>query len=152
MSCSSKYRRVGGDLSGQTGVPPEFGNIDPGGLPQPYHEPCSIVKDTVRIDFDELGEGWGGEFDEEDPGDEELLRFTTYRWQDGSWEEVDSGSYCTQLPVTLPPGQRKAALQYLMGQLHGAVTTGDSVRHRAAQLSWFAPDWFTADGQVKEPE
>ena len=45
-----------------------------------------LIKDRVKVEWVELGEGWWGDYDPDDPMDEELLRFDV-SWLDdaGQW-------------------------------------------------------------------
>jgi hypothetical protein len=46
-----------------------------------------------------LGEGKEGDYDPMEPYDHPLVRFDVRRLVDGEWEDVDAGSYCTQVPA-----------------------------------------------------
>lgn len=60
--------------------------------------------ELYAVEWDYIGEGNSGDYDDQDADDVPRLRFTTYKMHpDGKGrDEVDSGSYCTQLPVNTP--------------------------------------------------
>jgi hypothetical protein len=107
------------------------------------HTPFRIIQDAVRIDWDTEGEGWGGDYDPTDPNDEELLRFTVFRFDDGEWQVVDDASYCTAFPVATSREEKMAGLAYLMGEFHGPVSAGERVRKLAQQLSNISQQWVS---------
>ncbi len=97
----------------------------------------------------ELGEGWNGEYNPDDPEDEELVRFDMYRernekdWWDAdhgehvngrfvSWYAPQDSSYCTALPVG-----DKAGRSALLAMLTQMVETGDTGKRDWEQASWF---------------
>lgn len=88
-----------------------------------------LVSDGVRIDWDELGEGEFGEYNEDDPNDTEFLRFTIYRASDedgdDGWAEVEGGSWCSRIPVDTDDETRDAALWTLMDHHGDDVRAGD---------------------------
>lgn len=52
----------------------------------------------IKVEIEYIGEGWYGDYDEEDPDDSELARFTVMKMNDdGEWEQADDCSYCTQM-------------------------------------------------------
>jgi hypothetical protein len=52
-----------------------------------------------RVTWEYLGEGYSGDFNPKDKKDVPLLRFSCSRWDTGTWDELDSASYCTCMPV-----------------------------------------------------
>lgn len=95
-----------------------------------------LIKDNVKVEWVELGEGWAGEYDPDDPDDEELLRFDVSIFQNGEWEDVIS--YCTQFPVKSTKEQQEKALAYLMDHFYEPLTKGDGIKHIAAEMSWIS--------------
>ena len=72
----------------------------------------SLVRGDVRVSFVYCEEGYGGDYNPEDPDDDPLLRMDVavreemnYPHTDGpngdGWENVSSSSYCTGMPHTL---------------------------------------------------
>ena len=56
-----------------------------------------------KLEWFSLGEGTDGDFDPTDPNDVEYLRADLFEKVDGSWTEVENGSYCTLASVSTPP-------------------------------------------------
>ena len=108
-----------------------------------------IVVGGVEVEWVALGEGWSGDYDPDDPEDEELLRFDVSRyepdsapsWSDG-WVAVEDASYCTQFPVSATPTRRIAGLCLLMSEFYEPVSAGYSVKKLGERLSWIGLDWF----------
>lgn len=104
-----------------------------------------LVRGEWRLDWDEIGEGWSGDYDPDDPEDEELLRFTFFRLEDGEWAEVDDASYCTRVPVDTDLAERQRLLEVLLEELVAAAEHGGAKR-RAEELSWVGPgDLYPCD-------
>lgn len=98
-------------------------------------------QDGIRVEFEAIGEGLGGDYNPDDPDDVELLRFyvsvkAEHMTDDmegpddyGYWTPQDS-SYCTHVPVSATPQQRQALLKFI----HGKVS---SLRKRdMEEASW----------------
>ena len=101
-----------------------------------------LQKGKVIIAWVELGEGWGGDYNPDDPDDEELLRFDAYI-EDHEWEDdYPTYSYCTEFPVSATPEQRQAGLEYLMSHLYEPMSKGEWCRSDAERLSWICLDWI----------
>ncbi len=98
-----------------------------------------LIRGNLRIDWDELGEGWNGDWDPDDPDDVELLRFSVYRLEGGEWVEADDASYCTQVPVATAAGVRQRLLEGLMDEIDGAR---GSIKKLCERLSWIDPTWY----------
>jgi len=60
-----------------------------------------VSKDgLIKVVLEYIGEGYQGDYDPEDSEDEPLLRYSLYQKDDdGDWDDVDCGSYCTYLSV-----------------------------------------------------
>jgi len=84
--------------------------------------PDEVIRGRVRVEWQGIGEGLSGDYDENDPDDVELLRFYTSvnTAQDGAepeWTDIQDGSYCTLFPEDTTPEQRQAALELIMGRV-----------------------------------
>ena len=97
-----------------------------------------LKKGNLRVSFVQLGEGWGGDYDPDDPDDEELLRLDFHRLVDGEWEEI--ASYCTAMPVKVGPNYQWAALRHAMSEVYGH--NDGFIDHMGQQLSWMKPSDF----------
>lgn len=100
-----------------------------------------LIKGNVKITFVELGEGYNGEYNPNDPNDAELERFDIYLFEEGEWWMVVGDSYCTALEVCASDEIKQRALTYLMDTLYEPVLRGDYKR-LAEELSWISKEWF----------
>ena len=109
-----------------------------------------IIQDNVMIELESIGEGWSGDYNEDDPEDEELLRFTVYVDESrkdevfcepafDNWYAVSDGSYCTRLPNSLSNEQKEQALRILMQEVLHALDSDESVKKACEYLSWMEP-------------
>jgi hypothetical protein len=99
------------------------------------------VRGDIKIEFEDLGEGWSGDYDPDDPDDVALLRFTVYRLDFGEWQQVDDASYCTLFPADSSEELQKKALELLMDQVYFELQTSGSIKKTCEQLSWIEPSW-----------
>ena len=102
-----------------------------------------LIKDNVMIEWEAVGESlYGGEYDPKDPNDIEVLRFYVSKRNNeyGEWEEVESASYCTRVPVSATPEELEAGLRILMNRFHDPVTAGESVKKLGEEMSWISLD------------
>ena len=99
--------------------------------------------DDIRVDFITIGEGYNGDYNPNDPDDEELIRFDVYAKHiegfDDDWTMVEDASYCTTLPVNTPIDELKKKItvvfkEYKNVQLH--IQQGGSVKKLGETLSW----------------
>ena len=78
-----------------------------------------LEKGRLRLEMEDLGEGWSGDYDEDDPSDTPLLRFTFYAINPASdsadpiagqvrLDQLDECSYCTGIPANAPWALRLA--------------------------------------------
>lgn len=76
-------------------------------------EVLSLEGETYRLSFEYVGEGYDGEYFEDDPEDRKLLRYTACKKDVNGDLEVSSGSACTCLTVAVNPED----LKYLMKEM-----------------------------------
>jgi hypothetical protein len=113
-----------------------------------------LIEGNVQVAWVELGEGWSGEYNEDDPEDIELLRFDTFvrgpliealrlegEMVDDEWAWVHNGSHCTRFPVATSPELQLAALRYIMERVGPALEAGDSPSRLLDEMSWIEPGW-----------
>ncbi|MBQ1776620.1 MAG: hypothetical protein IIZ93_00540 [Acidaminococcaceae bacterium] len=91
-------------------------------------------KKNVKVVFENLGEGWNGDYDPADPEDENLLRFTVY--MDG--EQVDDASYCTTIPATTDPALVKKSAERILSEVYNPLVSGYSIKKCCEALSWIS--------------
>ncbi len=96
----------------------------------------SIIRGNVRIDWVNIGEGFDGDYDPENPDDVNLLRFDVYRNDGVNWVEVDDGSYCTQVPAKTNHATLRRILSSFMDYIHDDITSVGKAKRKCEQLSW----------------
>jgi hypothetical protein len=112
----------------------------------------------VRVEWDYLGEGLSGDYDEDNPDDEALMRYSAYilatpentarhdlETVDPSdkWGTRQDGSYCTNTPYDTDPQTLRALAQMIADRLADAATNG-TWKRTAEEMSYAHPDWVTA--------
>lgn len=104
----------------------------------------AIWNNKIRVEWCNLGEGWCGDYNPDDPEDENLLRFDVYIKWNGEWETVEDASYCTRMPADTDTGILRKALRLLLKEYTNVLGADpyDSVRALGMQLSWIEPNWF----------
>lgn len=101
-------------------------------------QPESYTKGLVKIDWVELGEGFDGDYDEDDPDDVELLRFDVfvkgYAAANNFVTNEDRGdgwcmlaSRCTYAPASMTHQERKFGLRLLMDKIYDRAREGVGV-------------------------
>jgi hypothetical protein len=100
-----------------------------------------LTKGIVKIEWVELGEGWSGDYDPDDPKDVELLRFDVFKKENGEWAEVSDASYCTLFPVNSSDDLKRKGLEFLMQEIWEEVDSGHSIKKLCERLSWIEPEW-----------
>lgn len=110
--------------------------------------PMSATDGFLRVDWSNIGEGYCGDFDEDDPEDENLLRFDVYvrnpsygenaeDWE--KWDTVEDASYCTLMPATADKETLEKAIRSIFAEYRRAITQypiNFSVKKMGETLSW----------------
>jgi len=106
------------------------------------NNPDAYEQGDVRVEWDDIGEGVSGDYNDNDPDDIALLRFYfATRNSAGEWEDLENGSYCTRFPVDSTPQQRAQALELLMDRAYDDILAGNYKR-TIEELSWIEPGWL----------
>jgi hypothetical protein len=102
-----------------------------------------IEKDNglFKVEIEYLDEGRGGEYDENDPEDLPLLRFTVFEMAAGEWAELPDGSYCTRLPATSDRAVVEEAANLILTRITNAFNTQESLKTVCERLSWMDEKW-----------
>ena len=103
-----------------------------------YEEELELIKDDVKVIWENIGEGYNGDYDEDDPEDENLLRYTVYVKDNGEWREVDDASYCTLVPADTDKEYLMKLLEILMDEFYDVLhdNIDSSVKKLAERMSW----------------
>ena len=108
-------------------------------------EEITLTKGDKKVVLEWIGEGNEGDYNEDDSEDEQLIRFScsefVHRREDGNlindWDELESSSYCTQLPV----GTSMKTLIRAAAEVMEAIQDV-SYKRRLEELSWMCPEDF----------
>jgi len=103
-----------------------------------------LIKDNVKIEWADLGEGLSGDYNPDDPNDIALLRFDVYVQspEDGEWLAVDDASYCTLVPADSSEELLMKLLERLMSEIYDWASSGHSIKKLCERLSWISPAWI----------
>lgn len=95
---------------------------------------ASAHRGNVTVQFENLGEGHCGDYNPDDPDDENLLRFTVY--MDG--EEVEDASYCTTIPANTDVIVVTKAAERILKEVYDPLQAGYSIKKLCETLSWIS--------------
>lgn len=113
--------------------------------------PVSVCDNLIRVDWVNLDEGHCGNYDPDDPEDENLLRFDAYINPDpkhrldidsDEWEEIEDASYCTNIPADTPIDTLVALCKTLHKRYRLEIDNYPvpfSVKKLGEELSWISP-------------
>jgi hypothetical protein len=91
-----------------------------------------VVRGDVQLVWEWIGEGYEGDFNDEDPDDEPLLRFSVYArnlddtareemgYPDEEWVPVEDASYCTGVSAKEDREELTKALELMSDRVWGA--------------------------------
>ena len=100
-------------------------------MPEELHH-YEVTDGYWRIVAEYIGEGYSGDYDEEDPDDAPLMRYDFFR--KGEEEAVDS--YCTLMPTTNPDAVRGMAHLFL----DALAGKREWQKRRIEELTWTEPE------------
>lgn len=103
-----------------------------------YELPC-LIRGKVKVEWVNLDEGNNGDYDPEDPSDENLLRFDVSHMVNNEWVEVPDGSYCTQMPALCGDNILEAGLKTIMDAIYDDVSAHGRAKRTCEEMSWIAP-------------
>lgn len=97
----------------------------------------ALTKGNRRVIWEYIGEGWSGDYNEDDPQDTPLLRFSCFRRDGKEWGEMPDASYCTRMPLNSPAKILKEAAKIIVEAIQDC-----QYKRRLEELSWFCPEDF----------
>jgi len=120
-----------------------------------------LIRDGIKIQLLNDGEGMNGGYDPRDPRDIPFLTFNVFTSGDvevgsgyfhheddlGEWYEEVRAKYGTQLPVTMTVDECRLALEILMGPIHDRLIDGVGDGRVYQRLSWASLESLR-DGKV----
>jgi len=104
---------------------------------------------NIRVTLEYIDEGWCGEYDENDPNDAPLLRFSVDQKVDASyeWSGVENASYCTRIPIDTDRAVLDRIGQHILRQVEDPLSNDYSIKRLCEKLSWISPEEFQDDGR-----
>lgn len=96
----------------------------------------------IRVSLENLGEGYNGDYDPNDPNDKPLLRFdveqmdfATEEWQEDRWISLESR--CTCIPVDAPVERLERFVSELADEVYDLLIDGrDSLSFLCDKFSY----------------
>ena len=86
----------------------------------------------ICVILENIGEGYTGSYNPDDPDDEPLIRFTFQKRADGAvphdWEEIPDGSYCTRISANRSAEELNTVAEFLMERFVEQHEEGRSVK------------------------
>ena len=116
-----------------------------------YVADVEVRRDDVIVTLEWIGEGWDGDYQDDDPEDCPLLRFSVYRAitdpQDPRHDrdEFSDASYCTRIPATVPQNTAQQLAVYILDTVYEPAHDGHSIKKLCERLSWIEPTWLTQE-------
>ena len=104
------------------------------------------TKGNVRVVFVNLGEGYSGDYNPNDPDDEPLLRFDVYAQFGDTWASIDDGSYCTCFSARADSELQKKAVEKILNAVYPVL----SVNPHASVKHVLEPMTFISDVDFEE--
>jgi len=101
----------------------------------PFEE-LEVKNSVTRITLEHIGEGYNGDFDDTDPDDARLIRFSIDRKKNGYWEGIEDASYCTQITIASPRGQLANVARSILTEVTDTLKSGYSIKTLCERLSW----------------
>lgn len=101
-----------------------------------------LIENNLKVEFENAGEGWGGDYNPSDPGDQELLRFYISEQEHGEWTDISDASYCTAVPADTPETDQAALLRMIMEAVLPLYENGESIKRTCEDLSHISPAWL----------
>ena len=95
-----------------------------------------IIRNNVKIEWVNLGEGLDGDYDPTAEYDINLLRFDVYRFDGKDWTAIEDGSYCTMIQSNAPYAVLQENLVHFMDTIYDDVSTHGKAKRLGEQLSW----------------
>jgi len=98
----------------------------------------AFARGDVLIEWVNLGEGFDGDYDPENPDDVNLLRFdvSVANPEAQQWDPIEDGSYCTHIPAHTHPDTLKRILTSFMDYIYDDVVSSGKAKRKCEQLSW----------------
>jgi hypothetical protein len=90
-----------------------------------------------KVCWEWIGEGWSGDYQEDDASDTPLLRFSCFEKIGRKWVEMNDSSYCTRMPITSPKSHLERGAKEILEAIEDVC-----YKKRLEELSWLCPEDF----------
>jgi len=108
-----------------------------------------VIRGGRKVEWVDIGEGWSGDYNPDDPTDTPLLRFDVLQLVDvfdnpnadpvdEVWDVIDDASYCTQMPADTSEADLRRAAEIIMDATYGQT----NIKKICEELSWISPGWL----------
>jgi hypothetical protein len=109
-----------------------------------------LIRGGRKVEWIDIGEGWSGDYDPDDPDDIALLRFDVLELQQvhepthadddeaHEWVAMDDASYCTMMPADSSEADLRRAAEIIMDATYGNT----NIKKICEELSWISPGWL----------
>lgn len=102
-----------------------------------------LIRDNVLVEWEDIGEGYTGYYDADNPEDTKLLRFyISVIDEEGDYHELQDASYCTRFPVDSTVKEKLSGLKLIMDAVEDDVKSERSIKKTCERLSWIGKDWL----------
>ena len=103
----------------------------------PTFTDIEVIKDNIRLVWEDIGEGWSGDYNADDPDDTPLLRFSVdWRDADGDWVGLNDASYCTGLPIDTDPAKLREYADSIIASLNSTKEQPTEYKRTLERWSW----------------
>lgn len=94
------------------------------------------IKGNIKLTWEYVGEGYCGDYDEIDPCDRPLLRFSMWYWEDGDWSELEDSSYCTGLLTDTDPDKLRQYADEIIDSIDRSSGRPTGYKRTLERWSW----------------
>lgn len=99
-----------------------------------------LIRDTIMVEWVDLGEGLSGDYNPEDKTDAHILRFDISVFKDGEWQDPGNASYATRFPADADVDSKKLGLKVIMDNVYDNASQGLSIKRIGEEMSWICID------------
>jgi hypothetical protein len=116
-------------------------------------EGAYVTQGNFACELEWIGEGMRGDFDEDDPHDKKLLRFSILQRDDEHSEfgRVRDGDFCTALTLPRPHKDIEIAAKLILGRVRGLLEQGKPIKRVCEALSHANWKWVATCRRTKIP-
>lgn len=112
-----------------------------------------LERGNLKAEWEDLSEGYNGDYDPDNPDDCSLLRFTVYASDEsGEWGVIGDASYCTRVPASTPRPVLREMLECILNEFWDALDghlgySSPSVKKLGEELSHISVEVFSTNNE-----